>query len=438
MGNGSMRISVVGSGYVGTTLAASLAELGYETVAIDIDEEIVASLNAGESPIHEPGLDRLLSNHTGERLQATVDHDRIVDTNITFLAVGTPSNPDGSIDASGLIHAARDVGEALRGKDSYHLVVIKSTVTPDIVQEQVIPALTEAAGRSLGEYLGVAVNPEFLREGSAVDDFFNPDKIVLGTDEDARAEELLRELYQPLIERSQASVITTGLAEASLIKYANNAFLAVKLSFINDLGNICKAYGVDTYEVADAIGLDHRIGAAYLRAGLGWGGSCLPKDTAALLQAARDRDYRPSMIEAAIEVNERQPQRFLSLLESQLSVPHKRIAVMGLAFKSGTDDIRESRSIPVIEGLLSRDADVVAYDPNPGAVAAMQERFPEVDYANSPEEALIGAEAVCFLTDWPAFAELDDVFQQMDRPLVIDGRRIVKPRDGLEYHGLSW
>ncbi len=438
MGSGSMHISVVGSGYVGTTLAACLADLGHESVAIDIDETTVSRLNAGESTIHEPGLDELLTRHAGDRLRATVDHTAVVDTAMTFLAVGTPANPDGTIDERALVQAARDVGEALRAKETYHLVVIKSTVPPDVIEEQVIPELTDAAGRSLGEHLGLAVNPEFLREGSAVEDFLNPDKIVLGTTNDPQATRLLETLFRPIAERSGATIVSTGRAEACLIKYANNAFLAVKLSFINDLGNVCKAYGVDTYEIAEAIGLDHRISPSYLRSGLGWGGSCLPKDTTALLQAARSHGYNPPLIEAAIEVNELQPQRMLALLERELSIPGKRIAVLGLAFKPGTDDIRETRAIPVIEGLLERDAEVIAYDPNADAVDAMRSQFPEISYADSAEDALTGAQAACIVTDWPEFAELDWAFAGMSRPLVIDGRRIIEPSDEIEYHGLTW
>ena len=273
-----MHVSVVGTGYVGTTLSACLADLGHEVTAIDIDEETVGRLNDGEARIHEPGLDGLLSTHVGRRLSATTDHGAATETELTFLAVGTPATEDGSIDASALLAAAEDVGRAIAGKDSYHLVVVKSTVLPDVIETELVPALEAAAGKTEGEGFGVAVNPEFLREGSAVEDFMSPDKIVLGTDGDERALDLLAELYDPLVSDWEVPVVETGRREAAMIKYANNTFLAAKISLINDIGNVCKEFGVDAYEVADAIGLDSRIGGEFLRSGVGWGGSCLTGD----------------------------------------------------------------------------------------------------------------------------------------------------------------
>jgi UDPglucose 6-dehydrogenase len=273
-----MNVSVVGSGYVGTTLAACLADLGHEVTAIDIDEETVARLNDGETTIHEPGLDPLVSAYAGTRLRATTDHAAAAETDLTFLAVGTPSREDGSIDATGLLAAAEDIGAAIAEKDGYHLVVVKSTVLPDVIEEDLVPTIERAAGKTDGEEFAVAVNPEFQREGSAVEDFMNPHKIVLGTDGEDRALDMLAELYQPLLSDWEVPVVETGRREAAMIKYANNTFLAAKISLINDLGNVCKEFGVDTYEVADAIGKDDRIGAKFLQSGVGWGGSCLTGD----------------------------------------------------------------------------------------------------------------------------------------------------------------
>jgi UDPglucose 6-dehydrogenase len=273
-----MHVSVVGSGYVGTTVAACLADLGHEVTTVDIDEDIVAAINDGEAPIHEPGLDPLVSVYGGDRLRATTDYDAIRETDLTILALPTPSNDDGSIDLGPMQAGAESVGEALASKDGYHLVVVKSTVVPGTTEDTLAPLVAEASGKTLGADLGVAVNPEFQREGTAVDDFMEPDKIVLGTQGDDRALDLLAELYEPLVTQWDTPVVETGLAEAEMIKYANNAFLASKVSLINDLGNICKEYGVDAYEVADAIGKDDRIGAKFLRSGVGWGGSCLTGD----------------------------------------------------------------------------------------------------------------------------------------------------------------
>jgi len=430
-----VNVSIVGTGYVGTTLATCLADLGHEVVAVDVDDDVVAQINAGEAPIYEPGLEERVRSLSGDRLRATTDYGAVCDTDVTFLALPTPSQSDGSIDTSTLEAGTRALGEALGEASGPHLVVVKSTVVPGTTDEVVTPALTEAAGRTLGDDLDVAVNPEFLREGHAVADFLDPDKIVLGAAREAPLDRLAS-LYEPLLDRTDAPVVRTGVREAEMIKYANNAFLATKISLINELGNIGKEYDIDAYEVADAIGLDDRIGDRFLDSGLGWGGSCFPKDVAALVAAARERGYDPELLEAAVAVNERQPRRLLSLLDERGPVDGDRVAVLGLAFKPGTDDVRNSRAIPLLRGLRERGANVVAYDPV--ATAEMRERFPDVVYAESAAEALAGARAALVATDWPEFADLDEEFDAMDRPLVLDGRHVVERRDGIEYEGLTW
>jgi UDPglucose 6-dehydrogenase len=431
-----MDVSIVGSGYVGTTVAACLADLGHDVVNVDIDESVVDAINRGEAPIHEPGLDALVSTYGGGRLRATTDYAAIADTDLTMLALPTPSNEDGSVDLSAVGAGARSVGEALAGKDSYHLVVVKSTVVPGTTEDVLAPAIAGAAGKTGGEDLGVAVNPEFLREGTAVDDFTNPDKIVLGTDGDGRALDLLADLYEPIVLEWDVPVVETGCREAEMIKYANNAFLAAKVSLINDIGNICKEYGVDAYEVAEAIGLDDRIGERFLRSGVGFGGSCFPKDVRALINSAYEVGHEPLMLDAAIAVNDRQPERLLGLLDDHVDVAGRRVAVLGLAFKPETDDIRNSRAIPVIEGLRERGADVVAYDPV--ATDGMRERFPGIEYADSAGAALEGAHGAVVVTDWDEFATLDEEFDSMAGPVVVDGRRIVRRREGITYEGLTW
>jgi len=431
-----MDVSIVGSGYVGTTVAACLADLGHDVTAIDVDEGIVDAINRGEAPIHEPGLDELVSAWGGDRLTATTDYGAIRETDLTMLALPTPSEPDGSIDLEYMRAGARSVGEALAEGSDFHLVVVKSTVIPGTTEEVLEPIVAEESGRTPGEDLSVAVNPEFQREGSAVEDFMEPDKIVLGTDNEERALDRLAELYEPIVLEWDVPVVETGRREAEMIKYANNAFLASKVSLINDIGNVCKAYDVDAYEVADAIGLDHRIGAAFLRSGVGWGGSCFPKDLDALIAAAHEADYEPIVLEAARELNDRQPERLLSLLDEHVDVEDERVAVLGLSFKPGTDDVRNSRAIPVIEGLLERGADVVAYDPV--AAEEMRERFPEITYADSAADALAGAVGAAVVTDWDEFAALDAEFDAMAEPVVVDGRRIVSRRDGITYEGLTW
>ena len=432
-----MHVSIVGSGYVGTTVAACLADLGHEVTNVDIDEDIVAAINDGESPIHEPGLDELIDEYAGERLHATTDYDAVRETDVTFLALPTPSEDDGGIDLAYMEAGAASLGEALTDKDGDHLVVVKSTVVPGSTEDVIAPAIEETSDKSVGDGFHVAMNPEFLRMGTAVEDFLNPQKIVFGAhDDDAFG--TLGDLFDPLVEASEATVVETGLREAEMIKYANNGFLAAKVSLINDIGNICKEFDVDAYEVADAIALDDRIGGRFLRSGLGFGGSCFPKDINAIIRHAREAGYEPPVLEAAVEVNDLQPERLLSLLDEHTDVAGKRVAVLGLSFKPGTDDVRKTRAVPVIEGLQKRGADVVAYDPV--ATESFDDHYPdiELEYTDSASEALEGAHAALAVTDWDEFAALDSEFDAMVDPVVIDGRYIIERRDGITYEGLTW
>ncbi|MFD1571689.1 UDP-glucose 6-dehydrogenase AglM [Halorubrum laminariae] len=447
-----MRVTVVGSGYVGTTLSACLADAGHDVTAVDIDPDVVAALNDGRAAIHEPGLDDLLAKHVDGSLRATTAYDSVPDADVTFLAIGTPSNADGSIDLGGLTAAAEMTGEAIaagsdadpdRDTAARHLVVVKSTVTPPGVAE--IRAALRAGAGEAADRVELATNPEFLREGSAVDDFQHPDKLVFGTDS-AWATERLESLYDPIVAAADGDVpiVRTDPETAVMIKYANNAFLASKISLVNDLGNICKRFGIDAYEVADAIGLDDRIGAKFLRSGVGYGGSCFPKDVDAIRAAAREAGYEPALLDAAVAVNDGQPERMLDLLDAHADVAGERVAVLGLAFKPGTDDVRNSRAIPVIDGLLERGANVVGYDPV--ATENMREHFSgeDIEYADSAAAALDGAVAALVVTDWDEFAALDDGFDAMTaapgsaEPVVVDGRRIVERRDGIAYEGLTW
>ena len=429
-----MQLSIVGSGYVGTTIAACFAEVGHDVVNVDIDEDIVATLNDGDAPIHEPGLDDLVAEHAGDRLRATTDYATVRDTDVTFLALPTPSEDDGHIDLSIMKAGARSLGATLAEKDGHHLVVTKSTVVPTTTETVIAPILEAESGKTLGEDLDVGMNPEFLREGSAVEDFLAPDKVVLGS-ETERAAGTLREVFDPLVAQADdPPVVETGVAEAEMIKYANNGFLAAKISLANDIANICKEYGIDSEEVLSAIGLDHRIGSEFLGAGVGWGGSCFPKDVAAIIAAARDVGYDPAMLEAAVEVNDRQPVRLLGRLREHVDPDGARVAVLGLAFKPGTDDVRNSRAIPLVEALLDAGAEVVGYDPV--ATENFRERYPEIEYADSAGEALDGADAALVVTDWPEFADLDAEFDGMATPIVVDGRRIVTRREGIVYESL--
>jgi len=430
-----VNITVIGSGYVGTTLSACLADLGHEVTAIDIDTEIVETINEGRSPVSEPGLDELVSTHSGDRLRATTAYDAVNESDVTFLAIGTPSYADGRIDLDGITSAAEALGESLAELDAEDrpLVVVKSTITPPGIEE-VRSALDAGLGDVDGE-VELATNPEFLREGSAVSDFQHPDKLVFGTDSEW-ATGRLRELYEPLVTEADVPIVETDPETAMMIKYANNAYLATKISLVNDLGNVCKEFDLDAYEVMDAVGLDDRISERFLRSGVGWGGSCFPKDVAALIAAAHNEEYTPQLLEAAVDVNDRQPERLLDLLDDHVDVAGRRIAVLGLSFKPRTDDVRNSRAIPVITGLLERGATVFGYDPV--ATENMRERIPDIEYADSAAEALDGAAGAVVVTGWDEFASLDAEFQAMAEPVVVDGRRIVEPTNEITYDGLTW
>ncbi|WP_254524741.1 UDP-glucose 6-dehydrogenase AglM [Natrinema caseinilyticum] len=446
-----MNVSIVGSGYVGTTVAACLADLGHDVLNVEIDADIVDSINAGDAPIHESGLEERIATHAGTSLRATTDYDEIRTTDVTFLCLPTPQSDDGSLDLAIMRAGAESLGRALESKDDDHLVVVKSTVLPGTTEDVVAPILEAESGTAIGDGIEVAMNPEFLRMGTAVRDFLEPDKVVLGTATDEAAA-TLRELYAPILDgearrasntasgdepraRDGATLVETDVREAELIKYANNAFLAAKVSLVNELGNIAAEYDADAYEVLEAVGLDDRISERFMRSGLGWGGSCFPKDVNALRAGAREQGYEPELLDAVVAVNDAQPRRLVDLLEPHVDLEGARIAVLGLSFKPGTDDVRKSRALDVIDHLQKRDATVVAYDPV--AIEAVRSDYPTVEYADSAEGALAGADGAVVATDWPAFDDLS--FEGMTRSIVVDGRRIDVDESALEvYEGLTW
>ena len=446
-----MNVSIVGSGYVGTTVAACLADLGHTVINIEIDEDIVDAINAGEAPIHESGLEERIATHAGTNLRATTEYDAVCETDVTFLCLPTPQADDGSLDLAIMQAGAEALGRALAAKDDDHLVVVKSTVLPGTTEEVVAPILEAESDTPIGDGLEVAMNPEFLRMGTAVQDFLEPDKVVLGTASDDAAA-TLRDLYAPILEgevlsasssasgdepraREETTLVETDIREAELIKYANNAFLASKVSLVNELGNIAKEYGADAYEVLEAVGLDDRISERFMRSGLGWGGSCFPKDVNALRAGAREQGYEPELLDATVAVNDEQPRRLVDLLEDHVALEGARIAVLGLSFKPGTDDIRKSRALDVIDSLHDRGANVVAYDPV--AIENVRPNYPELEYAESAERALENADGAVVATGWPEFDDLS--FENMDHKVLVDGRRIDVDEDALEvYEGLTW
>ncbi|ATZ61238.2 MAG: UDP-glucose/GDP-mannose dehydrogenase family protein [Methanosarcinales archaeon Met12] len=429
---GDSSISIIGAGYVGAVTAACLAELGHNVCCIDVDAEKVDNINAGIPPIHEEGLEELFQKHAGKMLVAATDYTSVADSDVSFICVGTPSAQDGEIDLSVIKTASKSIGISLRNNEKYHVIAVKSTVVPETTQNVVIPIVEEYSQKRAGTDFGVAVNPEFLREGRAVHDFMNPDRIVIG-ELDKRSGGVVAQLYEGF----DCPLIRTGLKTAEMIKYASNAFLATKISFANEIGNICKELGIDTYEVMHAVGLDHRISPSFLRAGAGFGGSCFPKDMRALIHKAEELGYRPKLLRSVMDVNEGQPKRMIRLLERKLgNLSGRKIAVLGLAFKNDTDDIRESRAIPVIHSLIEKKAIVSAYDPL--ANENMRPIFPNIRYHSSAKDALKDVDACLVMTEWDEFKKLGDEFKVMKNRIVIDGRNIIAFREHIDYEGLCW
>jgi UDPglucose 6-dehydrogenase len=432
MGDGKLNVSVVGSGYVGTVSAACFADLGHNVVCIDIDAKKVDMINRGEPPIYEEGLEKLLKKHAGKKIKATSNYNEAVaSTDISFICVGTPSDARGNIDLSIIKAASKSLGEAISLKKNYHVVVVKSTVVPETTENIVIPIIEKASGKQVGVDFGAAMNPEFLREGKAVYDFNHPDKIVVGA-VDQRSDDLVCSLYS----RLDREITHTNPRTAEMIKYVNNAFLATKISFANEIGNICKKMDIDTYQVMEAVGKDIRISSQFLNSGAGFGGSCFPKDVKAIIGKAKELEYKPELLESVIEVNEKQPLLMIDMLESKIgSLKGKKISVLGLAFKNDTDDIRESRSIPVIKTLIDKGAIVSTYDPM--ACDNMRNIFGDIAYYSSTVQALENTDACLIMTEWEEFKDLCSEFKVMHRPLVIDGRNVIHCKE-IEYIGLCW
>jgi len=421
-----MRISIVGGGYVGLVTGTCFAQLGNDVTIIEINAEKVTKINKGHPPIYEIGLEDLLKQNAGKKLRASTGFEAIASADIVFICVGTPQKLDGSADLSSIESASSSVGTALKNNLSYCCVVVKSTVPPGTTEKIVQPVVLKTSGKTEHE-VGFAMNPEFLREGRAIEDFMQPDRIVIGSN-DLRAGKHVALVYQGI----SAPVIHTGLTAAEMIKYTSNAFLATKISFANEIGNICKHLGIDVYEVMKGVGYDPRIGPSFLNAGAGFGGSCLPKDVSALVSLAKDAGENPVMLQSVLTVNEQQPFRMVALLEAKLgSISGKRIAVLGLSFKDNTDDIRESRAIPVIRELLQKRAYVTAYDPM--AISNMRQVFPGIEYCSCAADTLAGSDGCLVMTEWPEFSRLDKEFDQMAHRVIIEGRRILtcKGADGV-------
>jgi UDPglucose 6-dehydrogenase len=428
------RIAIIGAGYVGLVTATCFAELGNSVVCVDVDAAKIASLEQGEPPFFEPSLAEMMSrNVQARRLSFTTDTARAIrDNEIIFIAVGTPMRADGHADLGAVRAVAREIGLALNGPK---IVVSKSTV-PVETGEMVSSIIREHA--SVAHPVSVVSNPEFLREGSAVADFLKPDRVVIGTN-DAGAESVMRDLYAPL----DAPIVVTDVRTSEMIKYAANAFLATKISFINEIANICELLDVDVRAVCRGIGYDQRIGTKFLNPGIGYGGSCFPKDVRALEQLAVERDYPAPLLHAVELVNRRQVERTVMKFERELGGLKGRIvAVLGLAFKPNTDDIRDAPALAIIQRLIDRGAVIRAHDPVANGVAEAV-LGTGIAFHDDMYGALAGADAVLLATEWNEFRTLDFArcAAAMRGDLVIDGRNIYDPEKvrsaGLRYLGIG-
>src|SRR3989475_1119581 len=444
-----MHIAVVGSGYVGLVAGACFADLGHEVILVDNDEQKLAALKAGQVPIHENFLPELLGRHRGSRLEFSGDLQKAVRASeAIFIAVGTPPTEQGEADLAFVDSAAREISGAV---NDYKVVVEKSMVpvyTSEWIRKIILRNGTDPAA------FDVASNPEFLREGTAVTDFLYPDRIVVGADSE-RCASLLREIYAPLSDgsyyqrpdaipkpdraRIPPPLIVTSAKSAELIKHASNAFLAMKISFINAVASICESVGANVQQVVQGIGSDSRIGPRFLNPGIGYGGSCFPKDLSAFRAVARECGYEFRLLDEVMRINEEQRHRFLRKVRSALwTLRGKRLGVLGLAFKGGTDDIRESPAILLVQSLLQEGCQIAADDPAAGE-RAREVLNSNVEFVNSAYEAASGADALLILTEWEEFSALDlnRLHKQLKYPIVIDGRNLYDP-EAMAAHGFTY
>ncbi|MEM8719221.1 MAG: UDP-glucose/GDP-mannose dehydrogenase family protein [Cyanobacteria bacterium P01_G01_bin.39] len=443
-----MRVCVIGTGYVGLVTGVCLSHIGHDVICVDNNEEKVKLMQSGQSPIYEPGLSELMkSSAESGKLIFTSDLSKgVAHGEILYIAVGTPPLPTGESDTRYVEAVARGIGTHL--KSDYKVIVNKSTVpigSGDWVRMIVLDGNKES-GSNIEPHFDVVSNPEFLREGSAVYDTFNPDRIVLGGNSD-KAIAMMQELYQPLVTREFAEdkslpkvpVVVTDLSSAEMIKYAANSFLATKISFINEVANICDRVGADVTQVAKGIGLDSRIGGKFLSAGIGWGGSCFPKDVSALVHTADDYNYESELLKAAINVNQRQRLLALEKLQNELKIlKGKTVGLLGLTFKPDTDDMRDAPSLDLIEQLNRLGARVKAYDPIVSQ-SGLSHGLSNVIIESNAEMLADSCDALVLVTDWKEFLKLDfnKMAQLMSNPLVIDGRNFLN-RDAVEAAGIRY
>ena len=450
-----MRVCVIGTGYVGLVTGVCLAHSGHQVICVDNNEEKVKLMRSGQSPIYEPGLSELMQSSMQKGaiefttdLAAGVDHGEIL-----FIAVGTPPLPTGESDTRYVEAVARGIGSNLKSDSGFKVIVNKSTVpigSGDWVRMIVMDGFNEAHEGSSEPAFAVVSNPEFLREGSAVFDTFNPDRIVLGSNEE-KAIAMMEKLYAPIVSREFSEnkdlppvpVVKTDLSSAEMVKYAANAFLATKISFVNEVANICDRVGADVVQVAQGIGLDSRIGGKFLQAGIGWGGSCFPKDVSALIHTANDYGYDAQLMKSAVSVNQHQRAIAIEKLQSELKIlKGKTVGLLGLTFKPDTDDMRDAPALTLIEQLNRLGAKVKAYDPIVSQTG-MRHGLSNVYVETDPERLADSCDALVLVTDWAQFKTLDygAMAKLMNMPVMIDGRNFLDPTEmrslGYRYVGVG-
>ena len=430
------NLSVVGGGYVGLSTGIGLALSGHQVTCIDCDHTVVSKINQGVYPFFEASLDGLLEKCVSERgsLKATEEYSEIGHCDASFICVGTFFQSENKTDFSHIIDAAIQIGHVLRETNTYHLVVVKSTVPPGTTEEVIIPTLEKSSLKKAGREFGVAVNPEFFQEGNASLGFLAPDRIIIG-EHDQKAGDVLQSLYDSSY---SCPILRTSIRTAEMIKYASNAFIATKITFINEIGNLCKKLGIDVYEVSKGMGYDPRIGQKFLNAGVGFGGSCLPKDLEELVFRAQQMGYEARLLSSVIRINNEQPLRLIEMAERRLgSLTNKVIAVLGIAFKPGTDDIRDAPALKIIAQLIGQGAQIRTYDPQamPRAKHILPDR---VKFCTSTRDAIDGADCILIVTDWDEFKN-EELYQDK---VVIDGRRALDPNIANQicghYEGVCW
>jgi len=426
-----VKISVIGSGYAGLVNAVGFAHLENIVTCVDIDKKKIDNINNGISPIYEEGLEENLKGALKKgNIKATTDITKaVMETDITFIAVGTPSNNDGSINLKYIRKVSEDIGNILKKKDRYHTITVKSTVVPGTTEDVVAKTIESVSGKKRGKDFGLAMSPEFLREGKAMQDFLKPDRVVIG-EHDNKSGDMLYALNKPLTD----NILRTDIKTAEMIKYTSNAFLATKISFTNEIGNICKKLGIDVYDVMKGVGMDFRISPYFLNAGCGFGGSCFPKDVKALIAKSKDLGYDPLLLENVIKVNISQPKIMIELAKKHLgTLKDKKITLLGLAFKPGTDDIREAPSIIIIEELLKVGAKITVYDPQ--AMDSIKAMFGDkINYMPTKKDAIAASDTIMLVTEWDEFRE-EDLYHGK---LVIDGRKTLEKRTESNYEGICW